>query len=236
MSKPVSSRRRSDVTPEEPVLGGVRRTAPLYDRSLRASLVPSAADLRIRKRTNTCKSKLGGRRLSTHLLGEGCAPHLACHCGTRIRPSLELTGFVGRRAELAEATRLLGTYRLVTSTGFGGVGKTRLRCSRRPKLCTPSQTAYRSSNAVRSTNWMRNTRGLRWVGVHRHRPHTTDITQADLHTGVFGPPVHRCSRRSWSVAEFQCRAASGQSPIGRCPDLPGNLPCHRHPFRSGVLR
>ena len=39
---------------------------------------------------------------------------------------LELTSFVGRRTELADAKRLLGTHRLVTVTGIGGVGKTRL--------------------------------------------------------------------------------------------------------------
>jgi predicted ATPase len=38
----------------------------------------------------------------------------------------EVTGFVGRRAELAEARRLLGLARLVTLTGLGGVGKSRL--------------------------------------------------------------------------------------------------------------
>ncbi|GAA4095271.1 hypothetical protein GCM10022248_77650 [Nonomuraea soli] len=38
----------------------------------------------------------------------------------------ELTTFVGRRAELKEVKRLLGRARLVTLTGPGGVGKTRL--------------------------------------------------------------------------------------------------------------
>ncbi|MGW0040744.1 ATP-binding protein [Rhodococcus sp. NPDC003348] len=38
----------------------------------------------------------------------------------------ELTSFVGRRHELSEAKRLLSTSRLVTFTGIGGVGKTRL--------------------------------------------------------------------------------------------------------------
>ncbi|WP_051574668.1 protein kinase [Mycobacterium sp. URHB0044] len=39
---------------------------------------------------------------------------------------LELTTFVGRRGELAEVKGLLSTSRLVTLTGIGGVGKTRL--------------------------------------------------------------------------------------------------------------
>ncbi|MCP2339387.1 ATP-binding protein [Actinomadura rupiterrae] len=38
----------------------------------------------------------------------------------------EMTSFVGRREELAEIDRLLGRCRLVTLTGPGGVGKTRL--------------------------------------------------------------------------------------------------------------
>src|SRR5690349_8456415 len=38
----------------------------------------------------------------------------------------ELTRFVGRRHELGEAKRLLEAHRLVTLTGPGGVGKTRL--------------------------------------------------------------------------------------------------------------
>ena len=39
---------------------------------------------------------------------------------------LELTSFVDRRTELIEATRQLSASRLVTLTGIGGVGKTRL--------------------------------------------------------------------------------------------------------------
>ncbi len=39
---------------------------------------------------------------------------------------VELTSFVGRRRELAEVKRLLGGSRLLTLTGVGGTGKTRL--------------------------------------------------------------------------------------------------------------
>jgi NB-ARC domain len=39
---------------------------------------------------------------------------------------LELTEFIGRLTELAEVKRLLSVSRLVTVTGIGGVGKTRL--------------------------------------------------------------------------------------------------------------
>ncbi|GAA4470869.1 hypothetical protein GCM10023094_00510 [Rhodococcus olei] len=39
---------------------------------------------------------------------------------------VELSTFVGRRSELTEAKRLLAVSRLVTLTGIGGVGKTRL--------------------------------------------------------------------------------------------------------------
>jgi len=38
----------------------------------------------------------------------------------------ELTSFIGRRADLADIRRELGKYRLVTLTGMGGVGKSRL--------------------------------------------------------------------------------------------------------------
>ncbi|MEU1165526.1 AAA family ATPase, partial [Streptomyces sp. NPDC005921] len=39
---------------------------------------------------------------------------------------LELTAFVGRSAELGELARALESARLVTVTGVGGVGKSRL--------------------------------------------------------------------------------------------------------------
>ena len=38
----------------------------------------------------------------------------------------ELTSFIGREEQVREVAGLLGRYRLVTVTGPGGVGKTRL--------------------------------------------------------------------------------------------------------------
>ncbi|BAH51966.1 protein kinase domain-containing protein [Rhodococcus opacus] len=51
----------------------------------------------------------------------GPSPH-----GATGKLLLELTSFVGRRHELTEARNLLAGSRLVTLTGIGGVGKTRL--------------------------------------------------------------------------------------------------------------
>ncbi|MFF3572632.1 protein kinase domain-containing protein [Nocardia jiangxiensis] len=46
--------------------------------------------------------------------------------GAKALLPMELTSFVGRRTDLTEAKHLLANSRLVTSTGIGGVGKTRL--------------------------------------------------------------------------------------------------------------
>ncbi|WP_063045155.1 protein kinase domain-containing protein [Nocardia pseudovaccinii] len=54
------------------------------------------------------------------------APQMTgCHGSTGDLP-LELTSFIDRRTETAEVKNLLSTNRLVTLTGIGGVGKTRL--------------------------------------------------------------------------------------------------------------
>lgn len=64
---------------------------------------------------------------------------------------LELTSFVGRRAELAEARRLLGVSRLVTLAGVGGVGKTRVAV----------QVARRVRSSFLDGVWMVEFAGLR---------------------------------------------------------------------------
>ena len=49
---------------------------------------------------------------------------------------VEVTGFVGRQRELSELTRLLSRARLVTVTGPGGVGKTRIALRTAARLAT----------------------------------------------------------------------------------------------------
>ncbi|AII10675.1 protein kinase domain-containing protein [Rhodococcus opacus] len=65
----------------------------------------------------------------------GSVPNSVVDSSSRGRPlsgrptgnlPIELTSFVGRRHELSEVRRSLETSHLVTLTGFGGVGKTRL--------------------------------------------------------------------------------------------------------------
>ncbi|MBC2905984.1 ATP-binding protein [Streptomyces cupreus] len=55
---------------------------------------------------------------------------------------LELDAFVGRTAELAGLTEALGETRLVTVTGVGGVGKSRL-AARAASRCAPSDGVWR---------------------------------------------------------------------------------------------
>ena len=66
---------------------------------------------------------------SVDRLGSPLAGALSSPAATHTRRTnvpLQLTSFVGRERELAELTQLLATNRLVTLTGIGGTGKTRL--------------------------------------------------------------------------------------------------------------
>ena len=53
---------------------------------------------------------------------------------------VQLTSFVGRDAEMDEVRELLADNRVVTLTGAGGVGKTRLACRSRPSWPASSPT------------------------------------------------------------------------------------------------
>ena len=64
--------------------------------------------------------------------------------GVRHNLPLELTSFIGRERELEELPRRLATTRLLTVTGPGGIGKTRLA------LCVARDRATRDSRPRRS--------------------------------------------------------------------------------------
>ena len=65
--------------------------------------------------------------------------------------------FVGRRRELSETRRLLASSRMLTLTGVGGVGKTRLALRWRPRCGDSPSTGCGSSSSPPSTmrSWCR---------------------------------------------------------------------------------
>ncbi|MFE3289392.1 protein kinase [Rhodococcus sp. NPDC059234] len=73
--------------------------------------------------TSAPSRKRGDRRPST---GGGRSPTGPSTRNRKGNLPAELTSFVNRRNELAEAKELMSSARLVTLTGIGGVGKTRL--------------------------------------------------------------------------------------------------------------
>ncbi|MCZ4558181.1 protein kinase [Rhodococcus maanshanensis] len=81
-------------------------------------------------------SKRGDRRPST--VG-GLPPTGPSTRGRKGNLPAELTSFVNRRSELTEAKEMLSSSRLVTLTGIGGVGKTRLSL----RIATSVQRAFR---------------------------------------------------------------------------------------------
>src|SRR5690348_9625711 len=61
---------------------------------------------------------------------------------------LQLTTFVGRRREIGEVQRLLETTRLLTLTGAGGAGKTRLALSVADMLVDETVAGYLRARRV----------------------------------------------------------------------------------------
>ena len=70
------------------------------------------------------RTRESGRRVAPDIERGGEQPRSLVRAQTNL--PLQLTSFVGRERELAEVKRLLGTTRLLTFTGAGGCGKTRL--------------------------------------------------------------------------------------------------------------
>jgi non-specific serine/threonine protein kinase len=59
-----------------------------------------------------------------------------------------LTSFVGRTQEVTEVVQLILTQRLVTLTGTGGVGKTRLALEVGKALCAPKGLSSKFPDGV----------------------------------------------------------------------------------------
>jgi DNA-binding SARP family transcriptional activator len=87
------------------------------------------------------------------------AVHTASRARARVKEGLrpEQTSFIGRRRELAEIGQALGRTRLLTMTGPGGAGKTRLAYEAAARLVAAIPTASTSSSWRRSRvpNWCR---------------------------------------------------------------------------------
>ncbi|TMG30480.1 MAG: adenylate/guanylate cyclase domain-containing protein, partial [Chloroflexi bacterium] len=97
-------------------------TRALVEESLPADL--KLKDLGVHRLKDLARSE----RLY-QLVGDGLAdtfPALRTLDSTPNNLPTQLTSFVGREADVVEATRLLGGTRLLTLTGPGGIGKTRL--------------------------------------------------------------------------------------------------------------
>ncbi|THA47722.1 BTAD domain-containing putative transcriptional regulator [Streptomyces sp. A1136] len=116
------------------------------------------------------------RRLADEL-GADPAPELVALHGELLRadavparaaPPAPLTAFVGRAGEVAEIAQLLETARLVTLTGPGGVGKTRLSAevagAARDEVCFVELAALRDAAALPQT--LLGALGLRESGLH----------------------------------------------------------------------
>ncbi|TDD86569.1 ATP-binding protein [Actinomadura rubrisoli] len=89
------------------------------------------------------------------------------------RPPAELTSFVGRHEELAEIVRLLDRCRLVTLTGPGGVGKTRLslRAAARLGGSFEDGVAFADLSALHEPGLLTQTIG-ETLGLHDQNPST----------------------------------------------------------------
>ncbi|WP_030437612.1 ATP-binding protein [Actinoplanes subtropicus] len=153
----------------------------------------------------------------------------------RVRPGnvpAESTSFVGRRTELAEIKRMLADARLVTLTGMGGIGKTRLAL----RVAAEVRRAFRD--------------GVWFVDLTQLREPDADAL-ADLVLAVLGVPRpggpprrrlidHLAGRRALLVLD-NCEhllapsAVLAEALVRGCPEV-GVLATSRQPLAIGGER
>ena len=171
---------------------------------------------------------------------------------------LELTSFVGRGREVAEVERLLAASRLVTLTGAGGVGKTRLALRRGRAGCAGLRrtgSGWSSWRRWPTRRWCRRPWPRRWACA-RSRAGRRSTTLADYlraaaaaaGAGQLRAPGRRPARElaeraaaraartcgSWPPAAS--RWASPARRPGACPPLAVPDPARRPPTASCPVR
>jgi hypothetical protein len=124
-------------TPQELSMTVTTPIATRFDAQAAAGQVtavkPATVETNSIEEGDGCNGRLGAglteRNLTSRWVGPAHAEPVVqgtagCHAGGNL--PAEIASFVGRRRELADAKRALSKSRLVTLTGVGGVGKTRV--------------------------------------------------------------------------------------------------------------
>lgn len=160
----------------------------------------------------------------------------------------QVTTFIGRKRELTEARRLISTHRLVTLTGVGGVGKTRLALQvvGRLRRACPEGTVLVELADARDPELLVHTVadavGMRDLPKHdpdvalcRHEAHPAGSGQLRVSPGRLPGVVHKAAATLPEPAH--CRHQSGTAGhrrgagVDSCPAVCSRTPHGGH--RSG---
>jgi class 3 adenylate cyclase len=93
------------------------------------------------------------RPMHVFQVGDGAFPPLRSLSTIPGNLPIQLTSFVGRHDELASITKAVEASRLVTLTGTGGVGKSRLAVQAAANLVTGFPEGWRRNTACKESLW-----------------------------------------------------------------------------------